>query len=1063
MSGSLEANFQSERNLTLNPPDKDTPRLFGGDDAAREEVIHRFEDAWAEGKRPEIAACLVDFGADRSELLLELVYIDLEYCIKAGEPARVESYLEWFPELNENEEDLIELLSREFELRCRREQPAVDEYLKRFPKLRDKLSTALRSPDLTQAYSDRVQPGSGDSQKAEEAEPQTARYTWISEVGAGGLGKVWLARDNDLARDVALKEIKPGSASSETVRRLIKEAQITGQLQHPGIVPIYDVNYGGRPFYAMKLVKGETFSNAIREYHERKEAGQEDPISERRLLSIFLGVCDAIAYAHSRGVIHRDLKPENIVLGDFGEAIVLDWGLARQVDSDDDDSAPIMVTESGRTDATLAGQRLGTPAYMAPEQAAGHVERMDQRTDVYGLGAILFEVLTGHPPHRAPGRGSPDLETTIQLQSPVFAMLRQISTGPTPRVRDIDATLPQELDGICAQSMALKRADRFQTAKDLKTALLQFQVHEDSIELTARASGDLAHARQSGAYDDFSRARFGFETALAQWPESTRAAEGLRETCLDFSRTAFDKGDFDLALSLLDEADSSQDPLRTSIAQAAAERDARQQHIRQLRRVSLAASLAVAVVASVAAVWINNERNNAIAAQKITERNAYDSDMVLAQRDWEDANIGHLRKMLDLHRNRYDLKGFEWGYWNHLAHSDLLSLKRHDSLVLSVAFSLDGTRLASASWDQTVKVWDATTGQEELTLRGHTSGIYSVSFSPDGTRLASAGGFDNTVKVWDATTGQETLTFAGHTNTVSSVAFSPDGTRIASASWDQTVKVWDATTGREELTMRGHTSEICSVSFSPDGTRLASAGGFDNTVKVWDATTGRETLTLNGHTGNVLSVSFNADGTQLASGSGFPDESVKVWDARPWTPKLRAESQARGLLTFRRDRVKSLEELRAAIHTDQTISDMVRKQSLTWSEVFWRNYPTQLYLRSLELARQRRLNEATQSAAKLKEIGNTATEGNADMLYNAARAYGLCAAATVQPSEGETETDEAQTRRTSYLDLSLSCLRETIAAGYDNFEHVRKYPDLRALRNLPEFQALFHVPLEEKN
>ena len=164
-----------------------------------------------------------------------------------------------------------------------------------------------------------------------QPEQPKSRYTWLSEVGKGGLGKVWLARDNELAREVALKEIKPGSASEEAVRRLIKEAQITGQLQHPNIVPIYEVSRGGRPFYTMKLVKGETLTKAIQKHHADRRDGREDSLSLPRLLNVFLKICDALAYAHSRGVIHRDLKPENIILGEYGEAIVLDWGIAKQI------------------------------------------------------------------------------------------------------------------------------------------------------------------------------------------------------------------------------------------------------------------------------------------------------------------------------------------------------------------------------------------------------------------------------------------------------------------------------------------------------------------------------------------------------------------------------------------------------------------------------------------------------------------------------------------------------------------------------------------------------------
>ena len=186
-----------------------------------------------------------------------------------------------------------------------------------------------------------------------------------------------------------------------------------------------------------------------------------------------------------------------------------------------------------------------------------------------------------------------------------------------------------------------------------------------------------------------------------------------------------------------------------------------------------------------------------------------------------------------------------------------------------MAFSPEGQRLASASWDKTVKVWDARTGQEGLTLNGHTDCVWGVAISPDGQRLASASQ-DGTVKVWDARTGQETFTFKGHTSSVHAVAFSPDGQRLASASL-QTVKVWDARTGEETLTLMGHVGDVWGVAFSPDGQRLASCG--DGTVKLWEARIGQETLKLLAHTS---AVAFSADGQRLASCSG--DGTVKLWE-----------------------------------------------------------------------------------------------------------------------------------------------------------------------------------------
>jgi WD40 repeat protein/Tfp pilus assembly protein PilF len=220
--------------------------------------------------------------------------------------------------------------------------------------------------------------------------------------------------------------------------------------------------------------------------------------------------------------------------------------------------------------------------------------------------------------------------------------------------------------------------------------------------------------------------------------------------------------------------------------------------------------------------------------------------------------------------------------WDAGTGQELLALMGHTEPVLSVAFSPDGRRLASGSGDQTVRVWDAGTGQELLALMGHTSAVNSVAFSPDGRRLAISSGSlvqPGELKVWDAGTGQELLALMGHAASVLSVAFSPDGRRLASASRDRTVKVWDAGTGQELLALKGHTEPVLSVAFSPDGRRLASGSGSPDKgeLKVWDAGTGQELLALKGHTSAVSSVAFSPDGRRLASGGW--DQTVKVWDA----------------------------------------------------------------------------------------------------------------------------------------------------------------------------------------
>jgi len=324
---------------------------------------------------------------------------------------------------------------------------------------------------------------------------ERSRYTLTRLHGEGGLGKVWIARDQDLNREVALKELQPAlSKHLEAWRRFLKEAQVTGQLEHPNIVPVYELTRrreDNQPFYTMKFVRGQTLAEAIREYHQRGQGlgvrGQEsatDTLEFRRLLGAFVSVANAIAYAHSRGVVHRDLKPANVVLGGFGEVIVLDWGLAKVAGAADPHVQTLGISEDARTEETRAGAHLGTPAYMAPEQAEGRRDLIDSRTDIYGLGTNLFEILTGRPPH--------DGANTAEL-------LRGIINEPTPRARDKKGSResgvgssdsgallptphsllpPLPLDAVCFKAMSKSRDDRYATATELAEDVQRYLADE---------------------------------------------------------------------------------------------------------------------------------------------------------------------------------------------------------------------------------------------------------------------------------------------------------------------------------------------------------------------------------------------------------------------------------------------------------------------------------------------------------------------------------------------------------------------------------------------------------
>ena len=278
--------------------------------------------------------------------------------------------------------------------------------------------------------------------------------------------------------------------------------------------------------------------------------------------------------------------------------------------------------------------------------------------------------------------------------------------------------------------------------------------------------------------------------------------------------------------------------------------------------------------AEAAGATAKGEASRARTAERAMRRQWYAATSNLMQPAWDNGQVGRLRALL-AETETYPDRGFEWYYWQRRCHLDQHTFIGHRSGVLSVSWSPDAARLATASYDGTLKVWDVPGGKEVGTFKAHAGLVRSVSWSPDGTRLAT-GGDDGTAKVWDAAGGNEVRTLRAHSDAVTSVSWSPDGMRLATGSDDATAKVWDAADGRDLLTFRGHSGRVYAVTWAPDGMRLATASA-DRTAKVWEASDGRERLTLRGHVGPVNAASWSRDGMRLATAS--EDSTAKVWDA----------------------------------------------------------------------------------------------------------------------------------------------------------------------------------------
>jgi WD40 repeat protein/serine/threonine protein kinase len=639
------------------------------------------------------------------------------------------------------------------------------------------------------------------------------RYKLLEKIGEGGMAVVYMAEQREpVCRKVALKVIKIGMDTRQVIGRFEAERQALALMDHPSIAKVFDggATQTGRPYFVMELVKGVS----ITECCDRNNLGTKER------LRLFIQICHAVQHAHQKGIIHRDIKPSNVMVtlcDDKAVPKVIDFGIAKATTN--------RLTE--RTLFTRYAQMIGTPEYMSPEQAQMSAIDVDTRTDIYSLGVLLYELLTGTTPFDAQKlrqagyaevqriiRDTDPVTPSTKLQSlggAVIDIARNRQTNP----ESLRKQLRGDLDWIVMKALEKDRRRRYETASGL------------AIDIERYLSDEPVAAR----------------------PPSTsyRLRKFVRR-----NKVKVIAGGMVVTSLLLGICVSTWQAVRATDAENMAEKS----------------------------------RAEEAAQRLIAERQNYSASIALAENLIEQGQYGGAKQVL-AKPGFSSLRGWEWGWLQRACHRDLMTLHSGGPALTGVKFTSDGHLLATGCLDGTARLWEASTGRQIRKLSVGRSFVLLLDFSPNDRRLVTPN-LDGTAKVWDVASGQELFTLTGHGDWVYCAAFSPDGNTIATASRDKTVRLWDARDGTQLKIAGRYDDSVMCVAFSPDGRKLAYAGGSgdrfinssDTAVRILDLETG-QSRALAGHSSTIACVVFSPGGEHVATASW--DGTARLGNVRSGT------------------------------------------------------------------------------------------------------------------------------------------------------------------------------------